>query len=239
MEIKTLIIDDEPFAIDELKYLLENYSDIKIIGTCKNAFDAIKMINKYKPQLIFLDIQMPLMDGFEMLSLIDKSNMPYVIFSTAYDQYAIKAFEEKSIDYLLKPIEQNRLDISIKKAIEIIDKGNIPEFDVNKIEKIPCSLNNIVKLIDIQDVDYVVSDLTGVHVAANNNILLTDLSLKVLEEKTDLFRCHRQYLINLNNIKEIRLLPNGLAEALISDKNLVVPVSRRNLKGLKQRLGLY
>ncbi len=86
---------------------------------CKNAFDAIKSINKYKPQLIFLDIQMPMMNGFEMLSLIDKANMPYVIFVTAYDKYAIQAFEEKSIDYLLKPIEQVRLEKALKKLSKL------------------------------------------------------------------------------------------------------------------------
>jgi two-component system LytT family response regulator len=237
MEIKTVIIDDEPLAIEELNYLLNNYPEIKVVDYCKNAFDAIKSINKNKPHLIFLDIQMPLMDGFEMLSLLDEANMPYVIFSTAYDQYAIKAFEEKSIDYLLKPIEQNRLDVSIKKAIDIIGKGQVPKYDNFKIKKIPCSLNNIVKLIDTNEVDYVVSDLTGIHLFVGNQMFLTDLSLKVLEEKTDLFRCHRQYLINLNKIKEIRFLDNGLAEAVITD-DVVIPVSRRNLKNLKLMLGI-
>ncbi len=238
MNIKTIIIDDEPLAIDELVYLLKKYSEINIIDTCKNAFDAIKSINKNKPHLIFLDIQMPLMDGFEMLSLIDDKNMPYVIFSTAYDQYAMKAFEEKSIDYLLKPIEQSRLDISIEKVIEIIGKGEVPIIDTLSIKKIPCTLNNVVKLIDVKDIDYVVSDLTGVHIIVGDNIYLTDLSLKVLEERTELFRCHRQYLVNLNNINEIHLLDNGLAELGISDKNIFIPVSRRNLKNLKHLLGM-
>lgn len=238
MEIKTIIIDDEPLAIDELKYLLKKYPKINIVDTCKNAFDGVKSINKNKPQLLFLDIQMPLMDGFEMLSLIDDKNMPYVIFSTAYDQYAIKAFEEKSIDYLLKPIEQSRLDISIEKVIEIIGGGEIPILNSLSIKKIPCTLNNVVKLINVDDIDYVVSDITGVHIVVGDNVYLTDLSLKVLEERTDLFRCHRQYLVNLNYINEIHLLDNGLAEAVVSDKNVIIPVSRRNLKNLKHLLGM-
>lgn len=237
MEIKTIVIDDEPLAREELEYLLKNYSEIKVVDSCKNAFDAIKSINKHKPQLIFLDIHMPQLNGFEMLSMIDKANMPYVVFATAYDEHAIKAFEEKLVDYLLKPIDKKRLDLTIKKVNELISKGEFSKLNLNPIKKIPCSLNNIVKLIDIKDIDYIVSDFSGVHVVCEDNIFLTDLTLKILEERTDLFRCHRQYLLNLDHIQEIHLQDNGAAEITTKSKTFV-PVSRRSLKHLKQYLGL-
>jgi len=234
---KTVIIDDEQYARQELKHYLEKFECIDIIAECRNAVEGVKAVNQHKPDVIFLDIQMPGLSGFDMLSMIEESVIPLVVFVTAYDEYALKAFEENTLDYLLKPIEQSRLEQTIRRIEENIEQENRPSYDIKPLKKIPCSLNNVVKLIDVDDIEFIVSDLSGVHVVTNNNNLLSDLTLKVMEERTDLFRCHRQYMVNLDSIKEIRLLDNGAAE-IITNKGENVPVSRRSLRNLKQLIGM-
>ena len=107
--IKAMIVDDELHAREELATLLEETKDVEIVASCANALEAIKQFNALKPQVLFLDIQMPMINGFELLSMIDAEKMPHVVFVTAYDQYALKAFEEKTLDYLLKPFEDRDL----------------------------------------------------------------------------------------------------------------------------------
>jgi len=115
-KIKTLLVDDEPLAIRGLELRLEHYDDIEIIGSCSNGREAIKKIRAERPTLVFLDIQMPGFDGFAVIKALAREEMPLVIFATAFDQYAIKAFETHAVDYLLKPIDEDRLDESIAKV---------------------------------------------------------------------------------------------------------------------------
>ena len=121
MEIRVLIVDDEQLARDEMKYLLKDIPGLTIAGEAGGGEDAVRMVLELKPDIMFLDIQMPVMDGFQVVrSLASAGTMPLVIFTTAYDQYAIKAFEINAIDYLLKPIEKQRLSESIERAREMI-----------------------------------------------------------------------------------------------------------------------
>lgn len=237
MNYKTVIVDDEPYARQELRHQLEKFDCFAIAAECQNAVEGVKAVNQHKPDVLFLDIQMPGLSGFDMLSMIEQNSIPLVVFVTAYDEYAIKAFEEDTLDYLLKPIEPERLRQTVERIRENIERESRPNYNIRPLQKIPCSLNNIVKLIDVDKVDYVVSDLTGVHVVTDETSLLSDLSLKVIEERTAIFRCHRQYMVNLDRIKEIKLLENGGAEIVTSGGG-VVPVSRRSLKKLKQIIGM-
>src|SRR6218665_1387232 len=130
---KTILIDDEPLAISRLKRLLSHYSSvISIIDEAHNGQEGLEKIEAQKPDLIFLDIEMPLMTGFEMLAAL--SYMPKVIFSTAYDQYAIRAFEENSVDYLLKPIEAERLEKTIGKLKKLEDKKEDNSLNANLLQ---------------------------------------------------------------------------------------------------------
>lgn len=237
MTYKTLIIDDEPYARLELRHQLEPFNFIKILAECSNAVEGVKAVNKHKPDLIFLDIQMPGVTGFDMLSMIEDSLVPQVVFVTAYDDFAVKAFEENALDYLLKPIDPVRFSQTIDRIHVNMGHEARPRYQIKPLKKVPCCLNNVVKLIDLNDIDYIVSNATGVHVVNNEKTFLTDLSLKALEERTPLFRCHRQYLLNLDRIREIRLLKNGAAEA-VTAREVLVPVSRRSLKSLKQYVGI-
>ncbi|MCD8552721.1 two-component system response regulator BtsR [Seleniivibrio sp.] len=237
MRYKALIIDDEPYAREELRFQLEKTKIFDIVGEAGNAVEGVKLVNKNHPDIIFLDINMPVINGFDMLSMIEKSIMPYVVFVTAYDQYALKAFEEKALDYLLKPVEQERLEKTLEKILLSLEKGEVPIYERQPLTKIPCALINTIKLIDMADIEYVYSDMTGVHAVTSDREYLTDLTLKLIECRSGLFRCHRQYLINLAKIDRIVLNENSSADAYTLSGR-IVPVSRRYLKLLKDTLGL-
>lgn len=233
--ITCLIVDDELFAREELADLLGQEHDIQIVGQCANAIEALQSITKEKPQLIFLDIQMPRISGMELIAMLDPDDMPKIVFVTAYDEFAVKAFDNHAFDYLLKPIDADRLSKTLTRVRKNLTPQAMDSITPKSLEHIPCYSGNKLKVIAIQDVEYVFSDLSGVHVASTKGKVHTQLTLKVFEEKTPLVRCHRQYLISPKAIAEIELLDTGAEVTThLGDK---VPVSRRYLKSLKQLFG--
>ena len=233
--ITCLIVDDELFAREELADLLGQEHDIQIVGQCANAIEALQSITKEKPQLIFLDIQMPRISGMELIAMLDPDDMPKIVFVTAYDEFAVKAFDNHAFDYLLKPIVADRLSKTLTRVRKNLTPQAMDFITPKSLEHIPCYSGNKLKVIAIQDVEYVFSDLSGIHVASTKGKVHTQLTLKVFEEKTPLVRCHRQYLISPKAIAEIELLDTGAEVTThLGDK---VPVSRRYLKSLKQLFG--
>jgi len=235
--IRALIIDDEQHAREELEHLVKETGVFEVLGSCANAIDALRRIRMEKPELLFLDIQMPALNGFELLAMIEDELMPHVVFVTAYDEHALKAFEEKTLDYLLKPVSPERLLKTVNKVRETIRRGDPPRYQVESLRHIPCQFANRVKLIPAADVVYVFSDLAGIHLVTSEGKFFTELTLKVLEERTPLLRCQRQYLVNPDMIDEIKLVENGLAE-IKTQLDHILPVSRRYLRQLKVRLKL-
>lgn len=235
--IRVMIVDDEHHAREELATLLSEITEVDIVAKCANALEAIKQINKLRPQILFLDIQMPMVDGFELLSMIDEGIMPHVVFVTAYDQFALKAFEEKTLDYLLKPIDSARLQKTFNKIEKTLSSGASPNHETPQLTRIPCASGNKIKLIDPKEVEHVYSDLSGVHVITAAGDFFTELTLKVLERQLGLFRCHKQYLVNLETVAEIIPLENGQAE-IKTHSGKQLPVSRRYLRGLKETFHL-
>lgn len=235
--MRALIVDDELHAREELEAMLEETGEFSVVGKCANALEAIHTIRKGRPDVLFLDIQMPIVNGFELLSMIDEEVMPNVVFITAYDEFAFKAFEENALDYLLKPVEKNRLAKAVQKLKKSLGEGNKPVYMSLEIRKIPCITTNRIKLINISEVDYVKSDIAGVYVVCPKGEFFTELALKVLENRTNLVRCHKQFLVNIDRVDEIVLHENLLAEIRTKSGN-TVPVSRRHLKKLKERLGI-
>ncbi|MGL4713364.1 MAG: two-component system response regulator BtsR [Shewanella sp.] len=233
--ITCLIVDDELFAREELTDLLGQEHDIHILGQCANALEALQSIAKEKPQLIFLDIQMPRISGMELIAMLDPDNMPKIVFVTAYDEFAVKAFDNHAFDYLLKPIDAGRLSKTLTRVRKNLTPQALDAIAPKRLEHIPCYSGNKLKVIAIQDVEYVFSDLSGIHVASTKGKVHTQLTLKVFEEKTSLVRCHRQYLISPKAIAEIELLDTGAEVTTHSGDK--VPVSRRYLKSLKQLFG--
>lgn len=234
--LKVLIVDDEAPAREELRALLEGEADIEIVGECANAIESMAFINKHHPDVVFLDIQMPRVSGLEMLGMLDKHRMPKIVFVTAYDEYALSAFEEHASDYLLKPVEPARL----ASTLSWLRSGQAqPEHrelsPPAQIQQIPCYSRNRIQLMPLDKVEYVHSSLTGVQVVALEHSGITELTLKILEEKTSLLRCHRQYLINPLHIAEIITQENGNVE-IMTRAGKIVPVSRRHLRELKDHL---
>lgn len=208
MSIKTLIIDDERLARAELKRLLQDYSVIDIIGEASNAVEGIEMIDNLHPDLIFLDIQMPGKTGFEMLT--ELSFTPHVIFTTAYDDYALKAFEVNALDYIMKPIDPQRLAEAIHKLQKLIVKESHHD---DKSKKLLTDQDQVfvkdgekcwfVKLNEIRLFEST-GNYTKVYFANNHPLILK--SLNALEERLDenyFFRTSRKHIVNLKWIDNI------------------------------------
>jgi two-component system LytT family response regulator len=240
--LKAIVIDDELYAREELTALLKETAEVAVIASCTNAIEGLQQVNSLKPDVVFLDIQMPKITGLEMLSMLDPETMPYIVFVTAYDEYALKAFEDNAFDYILKPIETVRLHKTIKHLKSSLKKSDYTPLLQEQLELIPCTGYNRFIFRKPDEIAFAYSDHTGVHLMCTetakgerkNNCAL---SLKVLEKKTTLIRCHRQYLVNPAVIREIKLLENSRAEIITND-GVVVPISRRYLKVLKERFSL-
>ncbi len=235
--LSALIIDDEAPSRDELKALLAEHADVEVIGECANAIEGLAAIHRLRPDVVFLDIQMPRLSGLEMVGMIEPSALPQIVFVTAYDEHALKAFEEHAADYLLKPIDPHRL----ARTLDWLRAGGrpaaatvFPDAD-SPLRQIPCIMRNRIVLIALAEVEYVCSATCGVEVSGINRQGITELTLKILQQRTPLVRCHRQYLINLDQIGEIELLDNGGAE-IVTRSGKRIPVSRRHLREIKDRL---
>lgn len=233
--MRALIVDDEIYSREEIEAMLTETGEFIVLGKCANALEAIQAIHREKPDVLFLDVQMPVINGFELLGMLDEKVMPSVVFVTAYDEYALKAFDENALDYLLKPVEKERFLKTVEKLKKRYKEGGNPVFTGPDIKKIPCIHSSRIKLINASEVEYVRSGETGVYVICQNGEFYTDLTLQVLENKTPLVRCHKQFLVNIDLVDEILLRENGAAEVRTKTGRLV-PVSRRYLKILRDEL---
>ncbi|UTH73022.1 two-component system response regulator BtsR [Chromobacterium sp. IIBBL 290-4] len=236
--LKTLLVDDEPLARDELRACLAAHPDFLIDGECGNAIEAIACIHRQRPDVVFLDIQMPRLSGLEMLAMLDPERMPRVVFVTAFDDYAIQAFEEHAFDYLLKPVDPQRLAKTLDRLRRDASPQPLAALALAPLEVVPCHGVNRIVLLPLAEVEFVSSRVSGVFVqAGDGREHFTELTLRTFEERSGLFRCHRQHLVNLRAIREIRLGDNGAAD-IVTHAGRSLPVSRRFLKPLKEALGI-
>ncbi|MFC5284587.1 LytR/AlgR family response regulator transcription factor [Pedobacter alpinus] len=246
-KISCIIIDDEELARKRLIRLLQPYPFIEIIAQADNGQEGLKLVDLHQPDLIFLDIEMPVMNGFEMLSKVKKQ--PKVIFTTAYDQYAIKAFEENSVDYLLKPIEKERLEKSIGKLKRTQQHVALPIQDLlnqlkpkKEIKTLTVKIGDKILLIPLHQIVAIEAEDKYVFLLTEDgNKHLTDFTLTGLEEKLpDVFcRIHRSIIINTDKIKEIRKSFNGALVFVMS--NLLqskFASSRSNSEALRERFDI-
>ncbi len=225
--IKCLLIDDEQLARERLIRLLKPYNFIEVAGEAANGQEGLEMINSITPDFIFLDIEMPVLNGFEMLNQLKAQ--PKVVFTTAYDQYAIKAFEENSLDYLLKPIEKERLALTIEKLQKNITQAqNIPinalleQLKPKKdIKTLTVKIGDKILLIKLSDIIAIEADEKYVFLQTyDGNRHLTDFTLSELENKlpANFIRIHRGSIINEDYIKEIRRSFNGALVFIMNSK---------------------
>jgi len=240
--MRTLVIDDERLARKELISLLEAYTEIEVIGECSNAEEAIEMIKEKQPDLIFLDIQMPGKNGFEMLE--ELVTVPKVIFVTAFDEYAIKAFQVNALDYVLKPIDPERLSSAIDKLneepAEVVSEEVQNEDILDSEDQIFLKDGDKCWFVTLKDVRMFISEGNYVRVMFDDQKPLVLRSLNNLEKRLDereFFRANRKYIINLKWVEKIETWFNGGLMVMIKGGEQV-EVSRRQSSKFKELLSL-
>ena len=248
--LRTLIIDDELLARNRMRKLLSSVSDIEVVDEAENGAEAIAKIEEHQPDLLLLDVQMPDLDGFAVLKMIEVKRMPYVIFVTAFDQYAVDAFEANATDYLLKPVARERLERAIKKAHERQTSPQkdsaIPDLLMNLarnskeyIQRLPVRTQNKILILNIDQIVALRIDRGLVYVASAEGEYWTKYTtFSELENMLDpklFLRVHRQAIVNLNHVREINVFDNSTARLTLSTGHHV-DVSRNHLKSLRQVL---
>jgi two-component system LytT family response regulator len=246
-KIKAIIIDDEALARDIIKSYLRKFDNVDLIAECSNGFDGIKQINELKPDLIFLDIQMPKLTGFEMLEILDEP--PVIIFSTAFDQFALKAFEVNATDYLLKPYSEERFVEALNKAIKLLSDKPVANLKlenlVKSLEKRNEYLDRVVikngqkiLIIPVDDISYIEAqdDYTMIYSSKGN--FLKQKTMKYFEENldpADFIRIHRSYIVKLSEVKQIELFEKESYRVLLNDGKKL-QVSKSGYLNLKEIL---
>jgi two-component system LytT family response regulator/two-component system response regulator LytT len=257
MPLSVIIVDDEQLARDELSYLLKDVEDLDIIGQGKNGVEAVNLIKETSPDLVFLDVQMPGLDGFGVIKklLEKKIPLPKIVFSTAFDQYAVKAFEVNALDYILKPFDQKRIVQAIEKARKTQESDAAPSSEkldtlVKLLEqqkpqttKILLKANNRLFLVDQKEICFASIEDGVITVVAQN--MEGQSNCRTLEEllaslDTNFFwRAHRSYLVNINRIKEVVPWFKSSYQIRMDDrKQTEIPVSRAQTRRLRDLFGL-
>jgi two-component system LytT family response regulator len=234
--IRTLIVDDEPPALANLRVLLRRDQEVEIIAECGSGAEALTEIRGKKPDLVFLDVQMPECDGFDVLELLG-GELPAFIFVTAYDQYALRAFEAGALDYLLKPFDNARFDRALARAKERIAHAKSA---AKKLERFAIKGTGQISFVNIAEIDWIeAADYYAcLHVGAKSHLLRR--SIAELEEDLDprrFCRIHRSAIVNLERVRGLELREDGEHDAVLEDGTRL-RMSRRYRKELQSRMGV-
>jgi two-component system LytT family response regulator/two-component system response regulator LytT len=258
MKLKCIVVDDEPLAVEELTYILSMIDGVEVISSANTGSKAIELINKLMPDVVFLDIQMPGKDGFAVAREISRREpSPIIIFATAYDEYAIKGFEEGALDYVLKPFSKERIKKSIDRVKRILEGPHGTEVpgelqkvleSIGSIEKSPARLalesRGRIVLVGPEEVFYFNAKDKKIYAYGNENSLLGQINFSLDELETKLkpfpfFRTHRSYLVNLTHVRELIPWYNGRYIVVMKDGcSTEIPVSRNRVKDLKEHFCL-
>ncbi len=246
MKTSCIIVDDEKLARDLLREYIELFPEMEIVAECSKGSEAVEEINKRKPDIIFLDVQMPGMNGFDVLDELDHD--PYVIFTTAYDKYAIKAFEKNAVDYLLKPLDEERFKLAVNRAMKrkSMEQGDIGELlrtfkheDKESYES-HIFVQKSEKLFNLPVEEIIFLEASGDYTVINakNDQFVSSLGIGKLEELLDpetFIRVHRSTIVNINFLKEIeRHFNGGMVVKMQNGKSF--PVSRTYAKEIRKRV---
>lgn len=233
-----MIIDDERLAREELRRLLGKHPRVQIIDEARNADEAVEKIHRHKPSLLFLDVQMPGKTGFEMLEELDHS--PHVIFTTAYDQYALRAFEVSALDYLLKPVEPKRLELALAKYTEPEEENTVSETFLRESDQVFVRDGERCWFVEVGSIRLLESEGNYTRIFFNDHTPLILRSLNRLEERLDpklFFRANRQHIINVAWIEKIDpWFEQGLRVRLKGGPE--IELSRRQAKKFKEQMSL-
>ena len=251
-EIKTIIVDDEPLARRGLRQMLAPLSDFKVIAEARNGVEAISVVRSLHPDLLFLDVQMPEPDGFGVLTEIGPSLMPLVIFVTAYDEFAVRAFDAHALDYLVKPIQERRFTEAIERVRERIRSNEALAMSRRLAELLEAQNREVLKhrlvvpttsgelLLDASEIDWIEADdyYAAIHAGKRRHLIRESLSsLEARLDAAQFVRTHRSAIVNIARVREVR---NETAEmVLVLRDGQCVPVSRRRREFLRERLRKY
>ena len=247
--LTTIVVDDEQLACDELSYLLEDFPEIEVIATGSNGLEAVELIQKLEPELVFLDVHMPGLDGMGVVRRLREKDieLPHFIFVTAYDQYAVEAFRLEAMDYLLKPVDKGRLAETIERARRVIQEKSAPEAPPAPHSapvgaprtKLLVRANNRQFIVDANDVIYATIDnglitLVTTNLEGHSNYrTIEDLQANL--DRDIFWRVHRSYLVNINRIKEVVPWFKSSYQLRMDDKkHTEIPVSRVQTRRLRE-----
>lgn len=243
--IKVILIDDEPLAVEILKDYLTAYPEVEVVAECHDGFAGFKYIQEHKPDLIFLDVQMPKITGFELLELLD--DPPSVIFTTAFDEYALKAFDNHAVDYLLKPYSKERFDKALQKFMLQLP-GNRPrnyhdlassEGENGKIHRVVVRTGNSIRILPLKDILYMEASDDYVFFYTESEKFIKTQTLKSLERGLDgdcFVRIHRSYIVQVDLINKIEPYEKE-GHVVILKSGVVLPISKTGYPKLKAALG--
>jgi two-component system LytT family response regulator len=235
-KIRTLIVDDEPLARSSISVLLRRDPEIEIIGECGSGVEALSQIRSAKPDLVFLDVQMPECDGFDVLELLGKDLPPAIVFVTAHDQYALRAFEAGALDYLLKPFDNDRFDRALQRAKQRLVLGkDLP----GKLERVAIKSVGQVAFVKVSEIDWIEAADYYACLHAGPRTHLLRRSMAELEQDLDpsvFCRIHRSTIVNLDRVRSLKLSEDGEYKVLL-DNGALLRMSRRYSKQLQSRLG--
>jgi two-component system, LytTR family, response regulator len=242
--IKTILIDDEPLARSITREYLSAYPQIEVVQECNDGFEGVKAISQHKPDLIFLDIQMPKINGFEMLELLDPC--PSVIFTTAFDEYAMKAFESNAIDYLLKPFSKERFDKAMQKWLSQQQPSATAKIVSEQIRqpeersRIVVKEGGNIRIIPVNEIQYIEAYDDYVKIYTQKEMFLKKKTMSFYENSLDssqFVRVHRSYLIQLTHLTRIEPLEKDTHVALLKT-GVRIPLSKTGYLKLKTVLGM-
>lgn len=247
MSIRCLVVDDEPLSRDRVASLLRTLADAELVGTCDNGSDAVEAIGELAPDLVFLDVQMPEVDGFGVLAAVAREQMPEVIFVTAHDRYALKAFEVHAQDYLLKPFDPDRLFDAYHRASERIQQKRIGGSsarllalidDMERVRarrtRVPIKSDGRVTFLPVEEIDWIESadNHVKIHAKGETHVLRRTLqSMQASLSPTDFVRVHRTAIVNVMRIQEIQPWFNGEFLVVLRDGTKV-----QSSRGYRARL---
>lgn len=242
-EFTAVIVDDEPLARRYLQELLAEFPSVRIVATCADGFDAVKAVNQHRPNLLFLDIQMPRLDGFEVLELIDTSSLA-VVFVTAFDQYALRAFDAHAVDYLLKPFSRDRLAVALEKVQRNLG-GGLPEVsslrrtfhpDSPYVDRLVVKDGQAVTIIDCREIRCILSEDDYVNIRCVRGEHLKLQSLSSLEASLDparFVRIHRGAILNIDHLAQVEQVARDHQVAILKD-GTELRVSRSGQQRLRE-----
>jgi two-component system, LytTR family, response regulator LytT len=259
MSLSAVIVDDEQLARDELAFLLKDVGDVDVVAQGKNGLEGVNLIREHNPDLVFLDVQMPGLDGFGVIKkLLDKKiTLPKIVFATAFDQYAVKAFEVNAVDYLLKPFDKKRVAQSVQKVRAKLASGSgssdkletlvrLLESQKPQASKVLIKAGGRLFLVNQKDIGFAsIEEGVITVVTSGANGIEGQSNCRTLEELLDsldpnlFWRAHRSYLVNINRIKEVVPWFKSSYQLRMDDKKQTeIPVSRAQTKRLRELFGL-